>query len=393
MREAVIVSGVRTAGGKAPKGTLRDTRPELLSKLVMQEAIKRAGGKFKPEMMDDIMWGCSTPEQACGMNHARVAAIYADIPYTVPAATINRFCSSGVQAISISAEAIISNRCDIMMAGGTEHMSLIPMGGIIRPNSEMAEHPFWGTVYTSMGQTAENVANRYNIAREDQDAFAVDSHNKALAARDRFKEEIVPVPVQMTTLGDDGKPVTETIMYDVDEGARGGMSVEALAKLKPVFTAVGSVTAGNSSQTTDGSACVIMMTPEKAKELDCKPRLKYVGYAVAGCKPDEMGIGPVFAIPKALKRAGLTLDDIGLIELNEAFASQSLYCIRELGLNPEIINVNGGAIAIGHPLGCTGAKLTVTLMHEMERRNVKYGIVSMCIGGGQGACGIFELCK
>jgi acetyl-CoA acyltransferase len=393
LREAVIVSGVRTAGGKAPKGTLRDTRPEFMSKLVMQEAMKRAGGKFKPEMIDDIIWGCSTPEQACGMNHARVASIYADIPYTVPGCTVNRFCSSGVQAISMSAEAIISNRTDIMMAGGTEHMSMIPMGGIIRPNNEMAEHPFWGTVYTSMGQTAENVANRYNISREEQDAFSVSSHEKALAAREKFKEEIVPVPVQMTTLGEDGKPVTKTIMYDVDEGARKGMSVEALGKLKPVFTAVGSVTAGNSSQTTDGSACVIIMTPEKAKELGCKPRLKYVGYAVAGCKPDEMGVGPYYAIPKALKRAGLTIADIGLVELNEAFASQSLYCVRELGINPDIVNVNGGAIAIGHPLGCTGAKLTVTIMHEMERRNVKYGIVSMCIGGGMGACMIYELAK
>jgi acetyl-CoA acyltransferase len=364
-----------------------------MSKLVMQEAMKRAGGKFKPEMIDDIIWGCSTPEQACGMNHARVASIYADIPYTVPGCTVNRFCSSGVQAISMSAEAIISNRTDIMMAGGTEHMSMIPMGGIIRPNNEMAEHPFWGTVYTSMGQTAENVANRYNISREEQDAFSVSSHEKALAAREKFKEEIVPVPVQMTTLGEDGKPVTKTIMYDVDEGARKGMSVEALGKLKPVFTAVGSVTAGNSSQTTDGSACVIIMTPEKAKELGCKPRLKYVGYAVAGCKPDEMGVGPYYAIPKALKRAGLTIADIGLVELNEAFASQSLYCVRELGINPDIVNVNGGAIAIGHPLGCTGAKLTVTIMHEMERRNVKYGIVSMCIGGGMGACMIYELAK
>ena len=391
MREAVIVSGVRTAGGKAPKGTLRDTRPELLSKLVMQETIKRAGGKFDPAMIDDIIWGCSTPEQACGMNHARIASIYADIPYTVPACTVNRFCSSGVQAISMSAEAIISNRADIMMAGGTEHMSLIPMGGIIRPNSEIAEHEFWGTVYTSMGQTAENVANRYNISREEQDVFAVSSHHKAIAAREKFKEEIVPVPVEMTTLGADGKPVTKKIMYDYDEGARENMTVEGIAKLKPAFVAVGSVTAGNSSQTTDGSACVLLMTPEKAKELDCKPRLKYVGYAVAGCKPDEMGVGPYYAIPKALKRAGLELKDIGLIELNEAFASQSLYCVRELGINPDIVNVNGGAIALGHPLGCTGAKLTVTLMHEMERRNVQYGIVSMCIGGGMGAAGIYEM--
>ncbi|HWQ75249.1 MAG TPA: thiolase family protein [Syntrophomonas sp.] len=393
MREAVIVSGVRTAGGKAPRGTLRDTRPELLTKLVMQETIKRAGGSFKPEMIDDIIWGCSTPEQACGMNHARIASIYADIPYTVPGCTVNRFCSSGVQAISMAAEAIISNRTDIMMAGGTEHMSLIPMGGVIRPNSEIALDPFWATVYTSMGQTAENVASRYGISREQQDAMGVRSNANAIAAREKMKEEIVPVPVPMTTLGADGKPKTKTIMYDYDEGAREGVTVESLGKLKPAFVPGGSVTAGNSSQTTDGSAGVLLMTPEKAKELDCKPRLKYVGYAVAGCKPDEMGIGPVFAIPKALKRAGLTIDDIGLIELNEAFASQSLYCIRELGINMDIVNVNGGAIAIGHPLGCTGAKLTVTLMHEMERRNVKYGIVSMCIGGGQGACMIYELCK
>ena len=393
MREAVIVSGVRTAGGKAPRGTLKDTRPELLSKLVMQEAMKRAGGKFEAGMIDDIIWGCSTPEQACGMNHARNSAIYADIPYQVPAVTVNRFCSSGVQAISMSAEAIISNRADIMMAGGTEHMSLIPMGGIVRPNNEMALHPFWATVYTSMGQTAEHVSSRYNISREDQDVFAAASHAKAIAAREKFKEEIVPVPVSTTTLGADGKPVTKTIMYDYDEGAREGVTAEGLSKLKPAFTPKGIVTAGNSSQTTDGSACVIIMTPEKAKELDCKPRLKYVGYAVAGCLPDEMGVGPVYAIPKALKRAGLTVDDIGLFELNEAFASQALYCVRELGIDPDRVNVNGGAIAIGHPLGCTGAKLTVTLMHEMERRNTKYGIVSMCIGGGMGACGIFELCK
>ncbi|HPF21344.1 MAG TPA: acetyl-CoA C-acyltransferase, partial [Syntrophomonas sp.] len=373
MREAVIVSGVRTAGGKAPRGSLKDTRPELMSKLVMQEAMKRAGGKFEAGMIDDIIWGCSTPEQACGMNHARNSAIYADIPYQVPAVTVNRFCSSGVQAISMASEAIMTNRTDIMMAGGTEHMSMIPMGGIVRPNNEMALHPFWATVYTSMGQTAEHVASRYNISREDQDVFAAASHAKALAAREKFKEEIVPVPISTTTLGADGKPVTKVVMYDYDEGAREGVTAESLGKLKPAFTPTGVVTAGNSSQTTDGSACVILMTPEKAKELGCKPRLKYVGYAVAGCKPDEMGVGPYYAIPKALKRTGLELKDIGLIELNEAFASQALYCIRELGINQEICNVNGGAIAIGHPIGCTGAKLTVTLMHEMERRNVKYG--------------------
>jgi acetyl-CoA acyltransferase len=391
LREAVIVSGVRTAGGKAPKGTLKDTRPELMSKLVMKEAIKRAGGKFEAGMIDDIIWGCSTPEQVCGMNHARIAAIYADIPKEVPAVTVNRFCSSGLQAVSMGAEAIISNRCDIIMAGGTEHMSMIAMGGVIRPNHEMAMDDWYSTVYTSMGQTAQNVADRYGISREEMDAFGVASNLKAVAAREKFKEEIVPVPVTTTQLVD-GKRVSKTIMYDYDEGARADISMESVAKVRPAFSPTGTITAANSSQTTDGSAALIVMTPEKAKELGCKPRLKYVGYAVAGCNPDEMGVGPKYAIPKALKRAGLTLADIGLIELNEAFASQSIYCIKELGINPDIVNVNGGAIAIGHPLGCTGAKLTVTLMHEMERRNVKYGMVSMCIGGGMGAAGIFQLC-
>ena len=390
MREAVIVSGVRTAGGKAPRGTLRDTRPEFLGALTMQEAIKRAG--IDPAIIDDIIWGCATPEQVCGMNTARITAIRADIPVTVPAVTVNRFCSSGLQAISMSAEAIISDRADVMLAGGIEHMSLIAMGGVVTPNPEMAVHPEWGKVYTSMGQTAENVANKYGISRTDMDAFGVRSNMNAIAAREKFKEEIVPVPVQQTTLDANGKRVTKTIMYDWDEGARSDVSIESLAKLKPAFVPGGSVTAANSSQTTDGAASVIMMSREKADELGIKPRLKYVGFAVAGCEADYMGIGPVFAIPKVLKRTGLDLKDIGLIELNEAFASQALYCVRELGINPDIVNVNGGAIAIGHPMGCTGTKLTVTLMHEMERRKVKYGMVSMCIGGGQGAAGIFELC-
>lgn len=390
MREAVIVSGVRTAGGKAPRGTLRDTRPEFLGALTMKEAIKRAG--IDAGMIDDIIWGAATPEQVCGMNTARVTAIRADIPIEVPAATINRFCSSGLQAVSMAAEAIMCDRCDIVLAGGIEHMSFIAMGGVVRPDPEMAVHPEWSKIYTSMGQTAENVANRYGISREDQDRFGVASNLKAVAAREKFKEEIVPVPVSTTTLDANGKPVTKTIMYDVDEGARPDISLEAISKLRPAFVPGGSVTAANSSQTTDGAASLILMSADKAKELGIKPRLKYVGFAVAGCGPDEMGVGPVYAIPKALKRTGLTLDDIGLIELNEAFASQSLYCIRKLGLNQEIVNVNGGAIAIGHPMGCTGAKLTVTLMHEMERRKVKYGMVSMCIGGGQGAAGIFELC-
>ncbi len=394
MREAVIVSGVRTAGGKAPRGTLRDTRPEFLGKLCMEEAIKRLGPGFSSEMIDDVIWGCATPEQVCGMNTARITALYAGIPESVPAVTINRFCSSGLQAIAFGAEAIMSGRCDVVLTGGIEHMSLIPMGGIIRVHPEIAEDKVLGNVYTSMGQTAENVAKRYNVSREDQDAFAVASHQKCAAAMKggKFKEEIVPVPVKITTLGVDGKPVTQEIIYDYEEGIRYDVTIEGLAKLKPAFVAGGTVTAGNSSQTTDGASAVMVMSADKAKELGLKPRLKFVNFAVHGCAPDEMGIGPIFAIPKALKYAGLELKDIGLIELNEAFASQSLYCVRELGLDPDIVNVNGGAIAMGHPMGSTGSKLTVTLMNEMERRQVKYGMVSMCIGGGQGAAGIFELC-
>lgn len=394
MKEAVIVSGVRTAGGKAPRGTLRDTRPEDLGAIVMQEAIKRLGPSFSADMIDDIIWGCSTPEQVSGLNPGRITAIYAGIPKTVPACTVNRFCSSGLQAEAMAAEAIMSGRCDVSMAGGAEHMSLIPFGGIIRPHPKMAEDKVKGTVYCSMGQTAENVANRYNITREEMDQFALRSHQKAAAAtkEGRFKDEIVPVPVSTTTLGPDGKPVTKEIMFDADEGIRYDITYENLAKLKPAFVPGGSVTAGNSSQTTDGAAAVIMMSADKAKELGLKPRLKFVGFAVAGCDADEMGVGPVFAVPKVLKRTGLDLKDIGLIEINEAFASQSLYSLRELGISHDIVNVNGGAIAMGHPLGCTGCKLTVTLMNEMERRQVKYGMVTMCVGGGQGAAGIFELC-
>ncbi len=395
MREAVIVSGVRTAGGKAPRGTLRDTRPEFLGKLCMQEAINRLGPSFKPEMIDDVIWGCATPEQACGMNTARITAYYAGIPQEVPAVTINRFCSSGLQAISFGAEGIMSGRCDVVLAGGVEHMSMIAMGGVVRPNPEMSMDNYWGKIYTTMGQTAENVAERYNISREDQDAFGLASMHKAEAAMKagRFKDEIVPVPVKTVTVGKDNKPVVKEIMYDWEEGIREGLTMEGLAKLKPAFKPGGSVTAGNASQTTDGASAVVVMSADKARELGLKPRLKFVGFAVAGCAPDEMGIGPVFAIPKVLKRVGLELKDIGLIELNEAFASQALYCIRTLGLNQEIVNVNGGAIALGHPMGSTGSKLTVTLMHEMERRKVKYGMVSMCIGGGQGAAGVFELCQ
>jgi acetyl-CoA acyltransferase len=360
----------------------------------MEEVIKRAGPSFNAEMIDDVIWGCATPEQACGMNTARITALYAGIPESVPAVTINRFCSSGLQAIAFGAEAIISNRTDVVLAGGIEHMTLIPMGGVVRPNVDICMDPKVGNVYTNMGQTAENVAQRYGISREEQDAFSVASHQKAAAAMKggKFKDEIVPVPVKITTLGPDGKPHTKEILYDYEEGIRGDVSIEALAKLKPAFVAGGTVTAGNASQTTDGASAVLVMSADRAKELGIKPRLKFIGFAVAGCAPDVMGIGPVFAIPKVLKRVGLDLKDIGLIEINEAFASQSLYCLRELGINKDIVNVNGGAIAMGHPMGSTGSKLTVTLMNEMERRNVKYGMVTMCIGGGQGAAGIFELC-
>jgi acetyl-CoA acyltransferase len=361
----------------------------------MEEAIKRCGPNFKPEMIDDVIWGCATPEQACGMNTARITARYAGIPESVPAVTVNRFCSSGSQAISFAAEGIIANRCDIVLAGGIEHMSMIAMGGVTRPNPDLVLDPEVSKVYTSMGQTAENVAQRYNISREDQDLFGYNSMKKAAAAMQggKFKDEIVPVPVKQTVLGPDGKPVTKEFIYDYEEGIRYDVSLEGMAKLRPAFVPGGTVTAANSSQTTDGAAAVMVMSKEKALELGLKPRLKFVGFAVAGCGPDEMGIGPVFAVPKVLKRTGLELKDIGLIELNEAFASQSIYCIRTLGLNEEIVNVNGGAIALGHPMGATGAKLTATLMYEMERRDVKYGMVTMCIGGGQGAATIFELIK
>jgi acetyl-CoA acyltransferase len=329
------------------------------------------------------------------MNTARITARYAGIPESVPAVTVNRFCSSGSQAIAFGAEAIIANRCDIVLTGGIEHMSMVAMGGVTRPNPDLVLDPEVSKVYTSMGQTAENVASRYGITREQQDELAVASHLKASAAEKagRFKDEIVPVPVKITTLNAQGKPVTKEILYDYEEGIRHDASMEAMAKLKPAFVPGGTVTAANSSQTTDGAAAVMVMSADKAKELGIKPRLKFVGFAVHGCGPDEMGIGPVFAVPKALKRAGLTIKDIGLVEINEAFASQSVYCVNTLGIPWEIVNVNGGACAMGHPMGATGAKLTATLMYEMERRNVKYGIVTMCIGGGQGACSIFELVK
>jgi len=393
MREVVIVSAVRTAGGKAPRGTLRDIRPEFLGKLCMEEVIKRAN--IDAKLIDDIIWGCSTPEQSMGMNIARTTALYAGIPKEVPAVTVNRFCSSGLQAIAFGAESILSNRCDVVLSGGVEHMSMVPMGGVVRPNPKMLEDPVLSKVYMAMGHTAENVAKHYRISREEQDEFALSSQQKAAKAWEegRFKEEIVPVPVKFTGLASNGERVFREIMFDSDEGIRPDTTLEGLSKLRPAFAPGGTVTAGNSSQTTDAAAATLLMSKDKAEELGVKPRLKFVGFAVAGCNPDEMGIGPVYAIPKVLKQTGLELKDIGLIELNEAFASQSIYCIRELKINPDIVNVNGGAIALGHPLGATGVKLLTTLMYEMERRKSRYGMVSMCIGGGQGAAGIFELCE
>lgn len=393
MRQAVIVSAVRTPGGKAPRGVFKDTRPEYLGKLVMEEAIRRAN--IDPAVIDDIIWGCATPEQCCGMNTGRITARYAGIPVTVPAVTVNRFCSSGLQALAFGAEGILSGRCDVVLTGGVEQMSMIAMGGVIRPNPEILSDPALNGLYCSMGQTAENVANRYGVTREEQDAFAAASHQKAAAAtaEGRFRDEIVPVPVKTVTLGPDGKRVEKTVVVSTDEGIRPGTTAESLAKLRPAFTPRGSVTAGNSSQTTDGAAAVLLMSAEKAAELGVKPLARFVGFAVTGCEPDEMGVGPVTAIPKVLEKTGLTLADIGLIELNEAFASQSIHCIRTLGIDPDIVNVNGGAIALGHPMGATGAKLTATLLSEMARRKVRYGMVSMCIGGGQGAAGVFELCE
>ena len=392
MRDAVIVSAVRTPGGKAGKGSFADVRPEYLGKVCIEETLKRT--KIDPASIDDVIWGCATPEQHTGMNIGRTSALYAGIPNSVAAVTINRFCSSGLQAIAFGAEAIISGRCDVVLAGGVEFMSMGGMGGILRPNPDILSTPEIRDVYTLMGQTAENVASRYNVSREDQDAFALQSHKKAAAAVEsgRFSDEIVPVEVHRTSLGADGRRVTKQWVVSADEGIRADATMENLAALRPAFVPKGSVTAGNSSQTTDGAAAALLMEADRASGAGLEPMGRFVGFSVAGCAPDEMGIGPVFAIPKVLKQTGLSLSDIGLIELNEAFASQSLYCIRKLGIDPSIVNVNGGAIAIGHPMGATGAKLTATLLREMKRRGVRYGMVTMCIGTGQGAAGIFELC-
>ena len=387
--EVYVVSSVRTAVGKAKRGTLRNYRPEDMAAYAVREAISRVKG-LTPEQVDDVLIGCAFPEAEQGMNVGRIIVQRAGLPDDVPGATINRFCSSGLQTIVMAAQSITFGQNEVVVAGGTESMSLVPMGGhYFAPHPALVqERP---EVYINMGNTAENVAEKYGISREEQDAFALRSHQRAIAAIDagKFEEEIVPLPVEEVWIEDGEKRVLKT-EFKVDEGPRRDTSMEALAKLKPVFRKGGTVTAGNSSQMSDGGAATVVMSAAKVKELGIQPMARILGYAVAGVPPEIMGIGPVKAVPKVLKQVGLTLDDIGLIELNEAFAAQAIAVIRELGLNEEIVNVNGGAIALGHPLGCTGAKLTATLLHEMKRRGVRYGIVTMCIGGGMGAAGVFE---
>jgi len=390
VKEAVIVAGARTPVGRAKRGTLANTRPDDLAALTIKETLKRANNYNGN--IDDLIIGTAMPEAEQGMNMARNIAGLAGLPHDVPAITINRYCASGLQSIAYAAERIMLGHSDTIIAGGAESMSLIPMGGhVIKPNPKLVEEA--PGYYMGMGYTAEEVANRFNVSREDQDAFATESHRRAAKAIEegKFKDEIVPVEVTERFIGKDNKVEERTITFDTDEGVRPNTSEEVLASLRPAFNVKGSVTAGNSSQMSDGAAAVLLMDRIKAEKEGLTPLAKFKSFAVAGVEPEVMGIGPVKAIPKALELAGLELSDIGLIELNEAFASQALQVIRELDLDPEIVNVNGGAIALGHPLGCTGTKLTLSLIHEMKRRKVKYGVVSMCIGGGMGAAGVFEL--
>jgi acetyl-CoA acyltransferase len=390
MRDAVIVSAVRTAVGKAPKGTLRFTRPDEMGAVVIKEALRRAEGVQAADV-EDVIMGCAMPEAEQGMNVARAAAMRAGLPVETSAMTINRFCSSGLQSIAIAADRIRTGSAAVIVAGGLETMSLIPMGGhIIRPNPYLVEH--YPDFYLNMGLATENVARKYEVARAAQDEFALRSHERAAAAQDagRFDEEIVPLHVPLEELDAKGQKQSREVVFGKDEGVRRDTSPESLAKLKPAFHAQGTITAGNASQMSDGAAAVVVMSDERAEELGLKPLARFVAYATAGCPPEEMGIGPVFAIPKALKLAGLTLAEIDLVELNEAFAAQSVAVIKTLGLDPDKVNVNGGAIALGHPLGCTGAKLTATVLRELARRNGRYALVTMCVGGGMGAAGIFE---
>ena len=389
MQETYIVSSVRTAVGKAPRGTLRNLRPDDMGAIAVKGAIDRIK-EIDLNLVDDVIFGCSFPEAEQGFNLGRVIAQRSGLPDSAAGMTVNRFCASGLQAIALATQAIATGQSDIIIAGGAESMSLIPMGGhVLSPNPDLiAESP---KVYCTMGSTAENVAQHYQISRADQDAFALRSHQHALEAiqSGRFDEEIIPISLK-ETLFVDGKPQTAEKVFKIDEGVRADTSLEALAQLQPAFRRGGSVTAGNSSQTSDGAAAAIVMSQRMVEQFELQPMAKLLGFAVAGVPPEIMGIGPVAAVPKVLHQVGLTLDDIGLIELNEAFAAQSLAVIRKLELDEAIVNVNGGAIALGHPLGCSGAKLTATLLYEMKRRGVRYGLVTMCVGGGMGAAGVFE---
>jgi acetyl-CoA acyltransferase len=390
MREAVLVSAVRTAVGKAPRGSLRSTRPDELGAVAVRGALEKVP-QLDPKEIEDVIIGCAMPEAEQGMNVARVISLRAGLPVESAAMTVNRYCASGLQTIALASERIRGGGSEVIVAGGTESMSFIPFGG-----NKVAVNPWlvenYPNSYLSMGLTAERVAKHYNISREDSDYFALSSHQKALDAlrKGYFEQEIVPVPVTVTGPNGNGQPSTKTQEFRVDEGPRADTSFDALAKLRPAFHAKGVVTAGNSSQTSDGAAAAVVMSEDRAQELGIQPLARFVAYAYAGCLPEEMGVGPVYAVPKALKLAGLTLDQIDIVELNEAFAAQSLAVIRTLGLDPAKVNVNGGAIALGHPLGCTGAKLTATLLGEMKRRKARYGLVTMCVGGGMGAAGIFE---
>jgi acetyl-CoA acyltransferase len=390
-REAVIVAATRTAVGKANKGVSRDIRPEDLGATVIRELMHQVEGKVDPEQIDDVIMGCAFPEGPQGLNMSRPVAIRAGLPVEIPAQTINRFCSSGLQAIAIGAERIVANGADVIIAGGIESMSSVPMTGFnISPDPLLAESQ--PEVYIGMGLTAEHVADEYEITRQAQDEFAYHSHMKAAAAQDagKFAEEIVPVEFEVVRPGPNGDFNRTRMVFDTDEHIRRETTLEALAKLKPVFKQGGLVTAGNSSPLSDGAAGVIVVEGGVAARLGLTPLVRFVGFNVAGVRPEIMGIGPVRAVPRVLARTGMKLTDIEVIELNEAFAAQSVAVIRELKLDPEIVNINGGAIALGHPLGCTGAKLTVQLLHELRRRKARYGMVTMCIGGGMGAAGIFE---
>ncbi|MGI8813046.1 MAG: thiolase family protein [Pyrinomonadaceae bacterium] len=390
MKEAVIVSAVRTAVGKAPKGTLKNTRPDDLAAAAIREAVNRVAG-LDVNQIDDVIMGCAFPGAEQGMNVARTAMIAAGLPVETSAMTVNRYCSSGLQTIALAADRIRIGGADVIVAGGLETMSMIPMGGnVLRPNPAIVDT--YPDYYLNMGLTAENLAKKYEITREQADEFSLQSHQKAAAAikAGKFKDEIVPFTVYVDELDEKGRVRRKEVVFETDEGPRYDSSMEGLAKLKPAFHANGTVTAGNSSQMSDGAAATVVMSSEKATQLGLKPLARFVSFATAGCLPEEMGIGPVYAIPKALKLAGLSLDQIDVIELNEAFAVQGLSVMKVLEMDPAKVNVNGGAVALGHPLGCTGAKLTSTLLQELKRRNARYGMVTMCVGGGMGAAGIFE---